>query len=100
MRLRDWLSENGLGAIFLDFDVKAGIPAGRDWEQELYRKLRACKAVAVLCSPASMASRWCFAEIVHARALGKQIFPLLIMYGVDPLCWIQCPLGAASDCPS
>ncbi|MBL8482884.1 MAG: TIR domain-containing protein, partial [Rhodocyclaceae bacterium] len=61
---------------FLDFDPALGIPAGRNWEQELYARLRACQAVVVLCSRASAASAWCFAEITHARALGKAIFPL------------------------
>ena len=32
----------------------------------------------VLCSPDSMASRWCFAEITQAKALGKALFPVVI----------------------
>ena len=55
-----------------------GIPAGRHWEQELYAQLRVCRAVAVLCREHSMASDWCFAEITHARVLGKHILPLKI----------------------
>src|SRR5690606_1602683 len=34
--------------------------------------------VVLLCSAHSMASDWCFAEITHARALGKHLFPVLI----------------------
>lgn len=64
-RLKQW----GHRSIFLDFDPEQGIPAGRDWEKELYAKLRECRAVIVLCSQPSMASRWCFAEITHAKAL-------------------------------
>lgn len=75
-RLRERLAARRYPSVFLDFDPEAGIPAGRDWEQELYRQLRTCRAVIVLCSRHSMASRWCFAEIVHARSLGKHIFPL------------------------
>ncbi|MBL8473375.1 MAG: TIR domain-containing protein [Rhodocyclaceae bacterium] len=70
------LADMGHGSVFLDFDPALGIPAGRNWEQELYARLRACQAVVVLCSRASAASAWCFAEITHARALGKAIFPL------------------------
>src|SRR5262249_44602092 len=39
---------------------------------------RGCQAVIVLCSRASMASAWCFAEITHARAQGKALLPLKI----------------------
>ncbi|MDF0651364.1 MAG: SUMF1/EgtB/PvdO family nonheme iron enzyme [Nitrospira sp.] len=73
-RLELW----GHRSIFLDFDPADGIPAGRDWEKELYAKLRECRAVIVLCSQTSMASRWCFAEMTHAKALGKTVFPIKI----------------------
>ena len=74
VRLEQW----GHRSVFLDFDPEHGIPAGRDWEKELYAKLRECRAVIVLCSHASMASRRCFAEITHAKALGKSVFPIKI----------------------
>src|SRR5260370_30192106 len=77
-RLRRWLEEQGYRSFFLDFDPEQGIPADRDWEKELYAQLRTCRAIIVLCSPHSMASTWCFAEITHARALGKAIFPVKI----------------------
>ena len=73
-RLEQW----GHRSVFLDFDPQHGIPAGRDWEKELYAKLRECRAVIILCSHASMASRWCFAEIAHAKALGKLVFPIKV----------------------
>ncbi|HEX2078483.1 MAG TPA: toll/interleukin-1 receptor domain-containing protein, partial [Longimicrobium sp.] len=77
-RLKARLAERGYHSVFLDFDPEKGIPAGRDWEKELYARLRGCRAVIVLCSGHSMASRWCFAEITHAKALGKHIFPIRI----------------------
>jgi len=81
-RLEQW----GHRSVFLDFDPERGIPAGRDWEKELYAKLRECRAVIILCSQASMASRWCFAEITHAKALGKHVFPIKIDgVQVDPI---------------
>lgn len=73
-RLEQW----GHRSIFLDFDPADGIPAGREWEKELYAKLRECRALIILCSHASMDSRWCFAEIIHAKALGKPVFPMKI----------------------
>jgi WD40 repeat protein len=76
--LRAWLGKLGYASIFLDFDPEQGIPPGRDWEKELYGQLRTCRAVIVLCSGTSMASPWCFAEITHARALGKALFPVKV----------------------
>jgi hypothetical protein len=72
------LEQMGHRSVFLDFDPENGIPAGRDWEKELYAKLRECRVVVILCSHASMASRWCFAEVTHAKALGKPVFPIKI----------------------
>ena len=76
--LHDWLSRLGYASMFLDFDPERGIPPGRDWEKELYAQLRSSRAMIVLCSGASMASPWCFAEITHARALGKALFPVKV----------------------
>ncbi|MCB1868285.1 MAG: toll/interleukin-1 receptor domain-containing protein, partial [Gammaproteobacteria bacterium] len=72
------LRQQGYQSLFLDFDPADGIPAGRNWEREIYTRLRGCGAVILLCSEHSMASDWCFAEVTHARALGKQLFPVII----------------------
>lgn len=72
------LELQGHRSLFLDFDPDLGISPGRDWEQELYRQLRACQAVIVLCSEHSMSSHWCFAEITHAKSLGKHVFPVKV----------------------
>ena len=77
-RLKRWLEGRGHQSLFLDFDPQRGIPAGRDWERELYLRLKSCRALIILCSEASMASKWCFAELAIARSLGKPIFPLLL----------------------
>lgn len=74
--LAAWLREKQQRSIFLDFDPQNGIPAGHEWEKELYQQLRQCQAVIVLCSEHSMASEWCFAESMFAKALGKHIFPI------------------------
>lgn len=74
----DQLKKQGHHSLYLDFDPEQGIPAGRDWEQDLYRELRACQALLVLCSENSMNSKWCFAEITHAKALGKPVIPVKI----------------------
>jgi conflict system STAND superfamily ATPase/TIR domain-containing protein len=64
--------------LFLDSDAETGIPAGSKWEQVLYRRLKDCKALIVLCSANWQESRWCFAELVFAKAMGKEIFPVLL----------------------
>ena len=58
------------------FDPDQGIPAGRNWERELYPHLRKTDAVIFLASVASVTSRWCVVEVSLARLLGKPVFPL------------------------
>src|SRR5919112_6524119 len=72
----------GFAAVFVDFDPEQGIPAGRNWERELYTQLRRTDAVIFLASEASVASRWCFAELSLARSLGRPVFPLRLQPGV------------------
>jgi hypothetical protein len=69
-------------ALFVDFDPEQGIPAGRSWERELYGQLRRTDAVIFLASEASVASRWCFAELSLARSLGRPVFPVRLQPGV------------------
>lgn len=63
---------------FRDDHPESGIPAGTRWEDELYRKLRLCKALIVLCSQNWENSKWCFAELAYAKAMGKAYFPVVI----------------------
>lgn len=76
------LRAQGHRELFLDFDPENGIPAGRDWEREIYHQLRACRAMLVLCSEHSMSSNWCFAEIAFGKSLGKVVFPIRVQ-----ACW-------------
>jgi hypothetical protein len=77
------LSAAGFTALFVDFDPDYGIPAGRNWERELYTQLRRTDAVIFLASEASVSSRWCFAELSLARSLGRPVFPLRLQAGVE-----------------
>ncbi len=74
--LSEWLKDRNQRSLFLDFDPADGIPAGHEWEKELYRQLRQCQAVIVLISEHSVASHWCFSEVTFAKALGKHLFPV------------------------
>ena len=81
-RVVERLRAAGFAALFVDFDPEQGIPAGRNWERELYAQLRRTDAVVFLASEASVASSWCFAEVGLARSLGRPVFPLRLQPGV------------------
>src|SRR5919202_905046 len=81
-RVAEQLRAAGFAALFVDFDPEQGIPAGRSWERELYAQLRRTDAVIFLASEASVASRWCFAELSLARSLGRPVFPVRLQPGV------------------
>ena len=72
------LQAAGHKCVFVDYDPELGIAAGKNWEQQLYREVRACHVMIILCSEASMASHWCFAEVTHAKSLGKPVLPVLV----------------------
>ncbi|MGY1691476.1 nSTAND1 domain-containing NTPase [Geodermatophilus sp. SYSU D01105] len=80
-QLCERLRADGVSGLFLDFDPADGIPAGRNWEQELYARLRRTDAVVFLASESSVASSWCFAELTLARSLGKPVFPVRLPGG-------------------
>jgi hypothetical protein len=79
--IADWLQQQGYEAPFLDFDKHVGLPPGADWERTLYREIETSQALLIVQSAHWMASKWCFAEFIQARSLGKPIFQLL---GADP----------------
>src|SRR3712207_5728770 len=76
------LRSAGFAALFVDFDPDQGIPAGRNWERELYAQLRKTDAVVFLASEASVTSSWCLLEVGLARSLGRPVFPLRLQPGV------------------
>ncbi|MGO9218919.1 MAG: TIR domain-containing protein [Streptosporangiaceae bacterium] len=84
-RVHQWLRNAGYQALFLDFDLSIGIPAGRRWEGELYAQLRRTDGVIFLASADSVASKWCFAELSLARSLGRPVFSLRL----DRAAWLD-----------
>ena len=71
------LTRLGFEQAFLDFDKETGIDIGENWEKRLYEELSRCHAVMLVLTPTWLASKWCFAELTQARALGKVILPML-----------------------
>lgn len=91
------LRRQGFGA-YVSSDPRHGPAAGAKWEEDIYDRLRGASAVVFLASEASVASRWCFAELALARSEGKPIFPILVDEAVrhpliDDVQWIELRRG-------
>src|SRR5690348_7104382 len=78
LALADELRKRGFESLFLDVDPERGIEVGRKWEAALYSNLIASRAVIALHSQHWKDSRWCFAEITHAKLLERTIIPVSI----------------------
>ena len=76
--LRDWLAANGWDDVFLDLDPRRGLIAGQRWQESLKQAAHRCEAVVFLISPAWAASKWCLAEFLLAKSLGKHVFGVII----------------------
>src|SRR5262245_15535193 len=98
------LAKLGFERVFLDFDKDSGIGAGENWEKRLHDELSRCHAVILVLTPNWLASKWCFAELVQARSLGKVILPVICeplgeqrvlaeLQAVDLLDWNEEGLG-------
>lgn len=71
----------GFDSIFLDHDEIKGIKSGEHWEQRLYGELKRSHAILLLLSPSWIDSKWCDREYSYAKALGKEIIPIIIDQG-------------------
>jgi WD40 repeat protein len=69
--------------VFLDRHPGTGIRAGQLWEQVLYDNLHGSDVVVCWVTEHHVASRWCFAEVALAKALGRLVLPVRAQTGVD-----------------
>ncbi|MGY1620219.1 TIR domain-containing protein [Geodermatophilus sp. SYSU D00691] len=69
--------------VFLDRHPRAGIRAGQLWEQVLYERLHESDVVVCWVTQHHIASRWCFAEVALAKALGRHVLPVRAQPEVD-----------------
>ncbi|MGH3837275.1 MAG: TIR domain-containing protein [Pseudonocardiaceae bacterium] len=76
-----WLAEAG-HEVFLDQDLRDGVPPGEEWEQRLHERLRWANAVVCVVTSAYLDSTWCAAEVGIARSRGSQLLPLRAEPGV------------------
>lgn len=98
-RVRQWLRRRGHLDLFLSTEPGFDIPASADWQRELWLQVRSKRFVVFLSSRASIASRWCFAELALARALNRRVFALDLGGGSHPLLGGVQVIKAAHDLP-
>jgi predicted acylesterase/phospholipase RssA len=73
-----WLKENGWDDYFLDIAPAQGLAPGERWQAALKKAADRCEVVLFIISSAWRDSRWCLAEFLLAKQLGKTIFGILI----------------------
>lgn len=78
LALSRWLEEQGWTDHFLDISPDRGLTAGERWQIALKAAADRCEAVLFLVSPAWLESRWCLAEFLLAKQLGKAVFGVVI----------------------
>jgi WD40 repeat protein len=76
-RIKSALDSLNYEQIFLDYDTETGIGLGENWERRLYHEIKRCHVVILALTPNWIKSKWCFVEYAQARALGKEILPII-----------------------
>jgi TIR domain len=84
--MQEWLKAHGWDDVFLDLDPQQGLLPGERWQDALKSAADRCQAVLLLVTPEWLASKWCLAEFLLAKQLGKRLFPVLVaQVGIDAL---------------
>lgn len=78
LAVAQWLDQNGWGEYFLDITPFRGLAPGERWQAALKTATDRCEVVLVLISPAWRDSKWCMAEFLQARQLGKTIVGVIV----------------------
>lgn len=78
LAIAKWLAACGWDEYFLDITPSRGLVPGERWQEALKSAADRCEAVLFLISPAWQASRWCLAEFLLAKQIGKTIFGVLV----------------------
>ncbi|MGH8589962.1 MAG: TIR domain-containing protein [Gammaproteobacteria bacterium] len=93
LRMLDWLKANGWHDVFLDLDPEEGIRAGEAWQKALLAAADRCEAIICLLTSEWVASKWCWAEYVLAKRMGKRCVPVI----VAALDWNSVPLEIRAE---
>lgn len=91
--MRDWLIEQGWSELFLDLDPERGLKAGQRWQEALKQAAERCEVVIFLISPAWAESKWCLAEFLLAKQIGKPIFGVI----VEPTPFADIPIEMTAE---
>lgn len=78
LAIASWLADAGWTEYFLDITPTRGLAPGERWQEALKTAADRCEAVLFLISPAWQASRWCLAEFLLAKQIGKTVFGILV----------------------
>ena len=78
LALATWLETNGWGDVFLDLSPTRGLSPGERWQEALKAAANRCEAVVFVITPAWRDSRWCLAEFLLAKQLGKKVFGVVV----------------------
>ncbi|MDH5669046.1 MAG: SUMF1/EgtB/PvdO family nonheme iron enzyme [Nitrospira sp.] len=78
LAVAQWLEQNGWGEYFLDISPARGLAPGERWQTALKTAADRCEVVLVLISPAWRDSKWCLAEFLQAKQLGKTIVGVIV----------------------
>jgi len=78
LAVAQWLDQNGWGEYFLDITPSRGLSPGERWQEALKTAADRCEAVLFLISPAWRDSKWCLAEFLLAKQIGKTIFGVIV----------------------
>ena len=78
-----WKQMSAIIMFFWMMIFQSGIKAGEDWEQALYEQLRVCRVFLPVLTQNWIDSKWCFAEMTHARSRGKLILPVKLDPALD-----------------
>ncbi|MGH3831143.1 MAG: TIR domain-containing protein, partial [Pseudonocardiaceae bacterium] len=68
--------------VFLDRDLRDGIPVGEEWERRLHEGLRWADAMVCVLTRAYLGSLWCSAEVGIALSRGSRVLPVRVEPGV------------------
>jgi hypothetical protein len=80
-QLHQWLVGEG-HEVFLDRDLRDGIPVGDEWDKRLHERLRWADVVICVVTSAAVASTWCSVEVGIALSRGSRVLPVRAEAGV------------------
>ena len=76
--IAQWLESNGWSEYFLDISEDRGLQPGERWQSSIRKAAHRCEVVLLILSRSWLESKWCLAEMLLARQIGKQLCGLIV----------------------